>query len=214
MGNNVVLSDGTVAALFGELADRDVGSPRDGRVNAKIYVATSTDGGDRISPVATVDQWWMDRGVLGAHIPSLAADPGSKPFKDRLYAVWSDRRNGHMDILLAWSSDKGKTWSKPVVVNHDPNPGESGKGPDHLLPAVGVNKDGVVLVTWQDRRESGDNLGWRLRAAASLDGGETFSASVPVGSAANAYPGSTAWDVAVSANTSQSLVSLNARIYG
>src|SRR5262249_34942421 len=74
------------------------------------------------------------------------------------------------------------------------------------------NKDGVVLVTWLDRRESGDNLGWRVRAAASLDGGETFSASVPVASSPNAYPPSTPWDVGVSAYSSQSLVTISASI--
>jgi hypothetical protein len=32
---------------------------------------------------------------------------------------------------------------------------------------------GVVVVAWYDRRESSDNMGWRIRAAASLDGGVT-----------------------------------------
>jgi hypothetical protein len=115
--------------------------------------------------------------------------------------VWPALIEERVQINLSYSADKGKTWSKPVVVNDDRNPMESGKGPDHLLPAVGVNKDGVVLVTWSDRRESTDNVGWRLRAAVSLDGGETFSASVPISSAANAYPASTAWDVGVNASS-------------
>jgi hypothetical protein len=51
----------------------------------------------------------------------------------------------------------------------------------------------VVLVTWYDPREPGDNLGWRLRGAASLDGGETFTASEPLADVANTYLPTTQW---------------------
>src|SRR5262249_29286642 len=62
------------------------------------------------------------------------------------------------------------------------------------------NKDGAVLVAWYDRREAKDNLGWRMRAAVSLDGGETFSESVPITDGANAYTASTIWDPIGTAN--------------
>jgi hypothetical protein len=114
-------------------------------------------------------------------------------------AIVTDR----IQVMLASSSDKGKTWSKPVVVNDDRSPVKGGEGPDHLLPSVGVNKDGVVLVTWYDRREAKDNLGWRLRGAASLDGGETFSASMPIADAANAYPATTPWDLSAGASSDE-----------
>jgi hypothetical protein len=58
-----------------------------------------------------------------------------------------------------------------------------------------VNKAGVVLVTWYDRRDAKDDLGWQLRAAASLDGGETFSASVPVTDAVTSFTPATPWHV-------------------
>lgn len=77
----------------------------------------------------------------------------------------------------------------------DRSAGDGGAGPDQLLPSVVVNADGVVLVTWYERRDAGGSLCWRLRAAASLDGGETHSASEPVTEAANASSGSSAWDV-------------------
>src|SRR5262249_50076369 len=60
-------------------------------------------------------------------------------------------------------------------------------------PSIAVNKDGGVLITWYDRREPGDNMGWRLRGAASLDGGETFSASEPLADTANTYLPTTQW---------------------
>jgi hypothetical protein len=62
---------------------------------------------------------------------------------------------------------------------------------------VAVNKDGVVLVTWNDTREARDGLGWIVRGAASLDGGETFSASVALTDVAHDISPTTEWPVTV-----------------
>jgi hypothetical protein len=53
-----------------------------------------------------------------------------------------------------------------------------------------------------------DNLGWRLRAAASLDGGETFSASVPVTDGSQVFTPNTTWDLRVRRDESASLLRL------
>src|SRR5207253_3154623 len=87
-------------------------------------------------------------------VPSIAADPGSKPFKDRVYAVWPDGRSGRQEILLSYSTDQGKTWSRPIVVNDDRPKGPT--RPDHLMPTIAVNRDGVVGVAWYDRRDNPD----------------------------------------------------------
>src|SRR5206468_9466449 len=78
-------------------------------------------------------------------------------------------------------------------VNDDRPPLGQTRGPDHLLPAIAVNAAGVVLVAWYDRRESGDNMGWKIRAAASLDGGVTFTPSTTVSDVANVFTGETEW---------------------
>ena len=100
---------------------------------------------------------------------------------------------GRTDIRFAYSADSGKTWSVPIIVNDDRLPAEGARGSDHMLPAIGVNKDGVVLVAWYDRRESGDNMGWKIRTAASLDGGDTFTPSTVVSDAANVFTDRTEW---------------------
>jgi hypothetical protein len=164
--------------------------------NAELHVITSRDGGETFDKSHKIADVALDRPRSeGGILTQLAADPGSKPFKDRLYTVFPAIVDDRIQIEVAYSADKGKTWSKPVVINDDRSPEKGGHGPDHLLPSVAVNKDGVVLVTWYDRREAKDNLGWRLRASASLDGGETFSASVPVTDAVNAYPPTTPLDI-------------------
>jgi hypothetical protein len=61
------------------------------------------------------------------------------------------------------------------------------RGPDNFLATVAVNKRGVVLVTWYDRSDNPD-LGWYVRARASLDGGETWLPSIRVSEKPNTFP--------------------------
>ena len=214
VGTGAVLSDGTLVALFGiTKSGRDQNLEQEPTVgpNAELHVITSRDGGETFSPAHKIADVKLDRQRSeGGILNQLTADPGSNAFKDRLYVVYPEIVSDRIQIRFSYSSDKGKTWSKPVTVNDDRSPEKGDKGPDHLLPSVGVNKDGVVLVTWYDRREAKDNLGWRMRAAASLDGGETFSASVPITDFANAYTATTRWHVSVGANSDDktSLVSV------
>jgi hypothetical protein len=195
MGNNVVLSDGMWVGIFGELreywtdahsGDVLVNQPR--KPNAWLKIMTSDDGGASLSEAVTVSDFYMDwPPYMSSVIPYIAVDVTSGPFKDRLYAVWSDRRSGRDEILFSYSSDKGKKWSPARVINDDrPFPNTLDK-PDHLMPLVAVNRDGVVGVSWCDRRDNPDNLGWWERFTASLDGGETFLSSVRVSEAPNSY---------------------------
>src|SRR5207302_3639106 len=127
-----------------------------------LHVITSRDGGVSFDPSHKIADVALDRPRSeGGILNQLAADPGSKAFKDRLYAAFPAIVDDRIQIQLSYSADKGKTWSKPTLVNDDRSPEKGGHGPDHLLPSVAVNKDGVVLVTWYDRRDAKDNLGWR-----------------------------------------------------
>jgi hypothetical protein len=45
---------------------------------------------------------------------------------------------------------------------------------DVANPAISVNRDGVVAVTWNDRRDDPEAKCWQLYAAISIDGGEHF----------------------------------------
>jgi hypothetical protein len=92
-------------------------------------------------------------------------------------------------VLVAWSATNGDSWSAPVVVDDDLQPSDPQPGPDAINVSIAVNRAGVVGVAWGDRRDHADNLGWWYRFAASLDGGETFTPSVKLSSAANAYNG-------------------------
>jgi hypothetical protein len=190
MGNGAVLSDGTFLAVFGERLDGSAiaaGEPIPRAANAKLKVVSSNDGGERFSPASVVDDWFMRWGANTTMIPAMAADASGGHFHDRVYVVWPDYRSGRAEILLAYSRDSGKSWSRPRVVSDDHFAAAHGEGPDHFMPVVAVNPDGVVGVMWYDRRESADNMGWWARFSASLDGGETFLPSVRLATAPFEY---------------------------
>jgi hypothetical protein len=201
-GPLVVLSDGTLVIPFLDteaLLDPDIeGSPT--RPNATLKVVTSIDGGATFSEPITIAQTAMGHMVTSnANHFSFAMDPSAGPFKDRLYVIWSDSysRGGQFsrkkprgaNILLSYSANKGKSWSKPILVNDDPMPSDWAEAPVHFQPVITVNKDGVVGVMYYDRRDSANNLDWTVRFAASLDGGETFLPSVQVAESPNRYGG-------------------------
>ncbi len=183
LAGSAVLSDGTFAALAGRI-DVSGASERQqtelGRKQGELKLVTSSDGGETFNPAVKINDMydhWTD-----ADIARLAVDNSSGVFKDRLYAVWSDgRAGGRKHILLSYSADKGKTWAPPRRIDDDDRLPYGGLLRNAGMPAVAVNKDGVVGVSWYDRRDNATNdVDYWPRFAVSFDGGESFSPSVRV----------------------------------
>jgi hypothetical protein len=208
MSNSVVLSDGTLMTLYGHRKPApNTGAPGGGgrgglaartplpAANYWLDVITSTDGGETWNTATHIGDYWMNRPRSeGAVIPDIAVDPGSSLFKDRIYVVWSDFRSGRLEVMLSYSSDKGKTWSREQTINDDrPARDPLVNGPDNVTPVVAVNKDGVVAVAWYDRRDFEDNISWNIRMRASLDGGETWTPSVKVTDKPSLFGGTETW---------------------
>jgi hypothetical protein len=175
-GGITVLSNGTLVALSYQWPSF---------ANPAIVAFTSTNGGISFSRAHLVTKRTVDANIAitsgFSPIPLAASDTTSGPFRNRVYAVWDDFRFGQGNILLAHSDDAGKTWSAPIVVDDAP-PAASGGGPFASNPAIAVNSKGVVGVTWYDERGIAGNVGAVVRFAASNDGGESFSSSVPIAS--------------------------------
>ncbi len=98
--------------------------------------------------------------------------------------------------MFARSTDGGTTWEKPQVLS------EQGDGQavatvgkvvhSAYLPAIAVNKDGIIGVSWYDTRGlPTKQAGYNTRFRASNDGGRTWLSSVPVSTTA------TLWTAAV-----------------
>lgn len=116
----------------------------------------------------------------------LAIDSSSGPFRGRLYTVWPDARYNHQtQILMSLSKDKGKTWSSPKMIGNDSTDHDPNKQPNSYMPAIAVNRDGVIGISWYDRRDNPDNIGYYERFVASLDGGATWLPSVRVSTSPN-----------------------------
>jgi hypothetical protein len=207
-GNPVVMADGTVLLVY---EDRHARSGT-GRHRPRLLTLRSIDGGRTLTECARVNtNWWHDtvlsskNSVAGVEFPQLAADPGSPRFADRVYCVWMDGTNHEgMRIFFSGSPDRGTTWSQPVVVSEQPMQGGADGEYITFMPSVAVNKDGVVAVSWYDRRGLPKSMlvpmqvegvkphayklvaeGWNVRLRVSLDGGATWLPTVQV----NEQPG-------------------------
>jgi hypothetical protein len=148
----------------------------------KTYVEStySDDGGEHLSEPVTIGTYTscgMRGGGLGL---TSAIDLTKGPFAGRIYMTWQSKEGGRCQILIASSSDGGKTWSKPVFVNDDRTRPDPDDGPNDFMGAVAVSNRGVVGVSWYDRREFSNDADYALRFAASYDGGMSFTPSVRV----------------------------------
>jgi hypothetical protein len=180
-----VLSDGTVAIVF-MLMDGD-------KKSALYYTSSRTAGDSLTPPVKIADAPWVND--VESASGSFAIDPSSALFKDRLYVSWVDSASGRERIVLSVSADKGKTWSSPRPVDDDRTWTNGKHGPDDVMSELVVNRDGVVGMTWYDRRSSGDDVAYTTRFTASLDGGDTWLPSVPIASAPNVFGGIEHWQL-------------------
>ena len=179
-GDPCVVADAEGTFYYGHLSN-----PVQGDFIDRIVVQKSLDGG------AT----WSEGAGIGLNPPKdqdkewLAADITDSPFKNNLYAAWtefdrygSDDPEDRTRILFARSIDSGSHWSKPVVVSDvTGNCIDSDDTVEGAVPAVGPK--GQVYLCWAGP------LG--LTFDRSLDGGLTFGEDVPVAP----FPGG--WDIDV-----------------
>ena len=144
----VVTPNGELVNVFNELA-LDTGSrhPRHDR----IAVIRSTDGGSSWSQPTTVassavaavaDPRTGEPIRAGDSFTDIAVDP--RPGSNTIYAVWADSRftdGRSQQIVLAKSTDGGRSWTEPVAVPAD-------QPAQNFVPAVAVNNLGEVAVTY------------------------------------------------------------------
>ncbi|MBC8089540.1 MAG: exo-alpha-sialidase [Phycisphaerae bacterium] len=177
-GNQVggigVLSDGAVVATFHEIDVNNafLTSPR-------LWAVRSTNGG------ATVDGPFLIAENFLADSPDLVVDPSAGPFRDRVYVASTGRLpTGRSVVFLRHSVDRGETWSAPALIRDTLPAGRPGAYLPHR-PALAVNREGVVGITWQDPRYDLGARCFALSFTASLDGGATFLPPTAVAAAAS-----------------------------
>jgi hypothetical protein len=142
-----------------------------------VTLAISRDGGKSFEPSRPIfdvgpPYFGGASGIPGVSramgFPQIGLDPKS----GALLVTWSDFRNGDVDVFIARSLDRGRTWTSPSRVNDDP----VHSGADQFLQWMAVDpKDGSVYVQFYDRRADPENRKTWVTLARSTDGGKTFA---------------------------------------
>lgn len=194
----IVLNDGKAMAVhqvrFANSVQSVKGASREQAPNEMgIDVITSSDGGLSLDEPVVVSRWKRSQNTSASQSPepagifniaaTLGVDRSLGPYKNRVYVAWreADSADSLSRIMLAWSDDSGKTWSKPLRVDDAARDraGESDaslcRGTDPMVPSIVVNKDGIVGLMWMENLLTPC---WRF--SASLDGGATFLPSIIV----------------------------------
>jgi hypothetical protein len=173
--NPVTMSDGALLVPF-----QVVTGPVTGSSAREVFGALSRDAGATFaSPIRIGLQ------TLDVHNPVnpygnvvFAVHTANDRFRDRIYMLWNDDSpSNRYRLRLASSSDHGITWTMPRDVD-----ARLTSHANAFRPAIAVNRDGVVGISWLDSRESANGRTYREYFTASTDGGSTFLAPVVVSS--------------------------------
>ncbi|HEX8815358.1 MAG TPA: sialidase family protein [Terriglobales bacterium] len=138
-----------------------------------IVFSMSSDGGNTWSAphqVTTVTGITAlpNTGERDYNYPSIAVDNSNGPYSGNLYVVMYTWTGSYLKVQMVRSIDGGKTWSKPIPLAPESDTH------DQFFPAISVNKDGLVGVSWLDRRNDPKDIDYQAFAAISYDGGQTF----------------------------------------
>ena len=136
----------------------------------KIFFSSSQDSGKSFSPpvqLAEVANIVLTR-HRGPHLvfsgdaivisAIVSREPSAQPFM-------------HGDLMTWRSTDSGKTWSQPVVVN------DVKDSANEALHSLAAGKNGELFTAWLDHR---GGKGTKLYGSRSTDGGVTWSKNVLV----------------------------------
>ncbi|MBI3755974.1 MAG: exo-alpha-sialidase [Deltaproteobacteria bacterium] len=135
---------------------------------SSAYFSRSTDSGRTFEKNIKLD----DNACPCCRTAIAASSNGS------VYVSWRKVFEGDMrDMVVAGSSDNGKTFQQPVVVNHDQ---WTIQGCPHRGPSMDIDEKGILYYTWYT--EGSDGLP-SIYLSTSKDGSKTFSARqiLPIG---------------------------------
>jgi len=107
--------------------------------------------------------WTPKGGPEGTFVFAYSATPGTAP------------NAGRSDIVVQRSTDKGLTWTDPVVINDDDPKGQY----TSFYPQLDVAPNGRIDVVWQDNRDQTDYL-VNVRYSYTTDGGTTWAPNMVV----------------------------------
>ena len=133
-----------------------------------VYLSKSVNGGSSFSSQKISST--INGGSQG--FPSAAVDLSGGPRNGYIYVVWADitiPNTSYDDVLLAYSSDRGNTWSDSIRVNNDSINSHNRQ----YWPWITVNSNGTIHIIFYDSRNTEEFM-FEAYLARSVDGGKTF----------------------------------------
>ncbi len=162
-----VVFDRTGALYYGGVAFNGFsGSPVDG----SVFVSRSLDDGASYTRTSIVAQGFFNNKIdVFNDKPYIATDTSSGAYLGRIYVSWTrittTRLSSIADIMVAYSTNGGSSFSTPIKVSTSPENQGS-------IPIVGPS--GELYVVWEDNSTS------TIEEARSTNGGLSFSSPATV----------------------------------
>lgn len=133
------------------------------------YVSRSSDRGE------TWEYFEVAPGLpnLGNSILRWGPEGGSDGSLHVVYHAKEDQPQGDTDIYYQRSTDRGETWTEPMVISDDDPEALRAQ----LLPNIAVGPDGRLEAAWWDFRDDPGTHANDVYQTVSHDNGETWSAN-------------------------------------
>jgi len=132
-----------------------------------LFVRRSLDGGRTWeADHVPIIEHATEPGIPWEDKPYIVSDTSKSRFGGNLYVGWTRWSLTDSRILLARSTDDGKTWSKPVEIDSHPGLPRDDNGAAEGFAGM-VAPDGTLYVVWSQDDQ--------IMLTASRDGGKTFS---------------------------------------
>lgn len=147
--------------------------------NGQVYMvfSKSSDGGNTwskpklVAPVTLIYPVPNTQGLYAPNVPAIGVDNSSGPHAGNLYVVMYNWTGAFMQVQVARSSSGGNMWSNPVPVAPE-------NTHDQFFPWISISPEGLVGVSWLDRRYDPANIDYQAFAAISTNGGLSFQSNV------------------------------------
>lgn len=112
--------------------------------------------------------------------PHIAVDKSGGAYDGNLYVAWTadgfqTELTPGLDVYFSKSEDGGQSWSQPHRLNDDSAPAT-----EQYYSSLSVNQNGVLALSWYDRREDPSNRNTKYYMTYSVDGGENFEPNFPL----------------------------------
>jgi len=138
-----------------------------GASRSGLFVRRSLDGGKTWEANhLPIIEHPTEPGIPFEDKPYIVSDTTKSRYSGNLYVGWTRWTLTDSEILLARSTDDGKTWSKPIEIDRHPGLPRDDNGAAEGF-AGAVAPDGTLYAVWSQ----GDDI----LLTTSRDGGKTFS---------------------------------------